>query len=294
MSIGARPWSTTRCTDAVRPDRRDHRRRHPLGGTSCRQRFRTTRRHVQQRRKPGSVATARGRRRRRIGTDVRTPHPFGIPRHQTRCRPRWSAVGRYVNTASVAALQSGYGPHPYGTAKATVIQLTRTAAVELAPRRIRVNAVIPGGIATRITGAPPDVMRRGLDAFQPYPRLGEASDIAEVVLFLASDRSEFITGETDQGRWWGSSPASRCQRCHVVAGRHTHERSPAPDGANLPHLRGVVRTHPHDRGREGRLCLRQLHNDVYGAGLSSREGCGDRCDRCRRSGCGGHSSSARR
>ena len=104
--------------------------------------------------------------------------------------------GSIVNTASVAALQSGYGPHPYSAAKAAVIQLTRTAAVELAPRRIRVNAVIPGGIATRITGAPPDVMRRGLDAFQPYPRVGEASDIAEVVLFLASDRSEFITGET--------------------------------------------------------------------------------------------------
>ena len=88
--------------------------------------------------------------------------------------------GSIVNTASIAAVQSGFGPHPYSAAKAAVLQLTRTAAVELAAHRIRVNAVIPGGIATRITGHAADLegealdrsverMRRGLVDFQPFP-----------------------------------------------------------------------------------------------------------------------------
>lgn len=114
--------------------------------------------------------------------------------------------GSIVNTASIAALQSGFGPHPYSAAKAAVLQFTRTAAVELAADGIRVNAVIPGGIATRITGHADglegesldrsvDRMRRGLAGFQPWPRAGEPEDVASVVAFLASNASEFITGE---------------------------------------------------------------------------------------------------
>ena len=114
--------------------------------------------------------------------------------------------GSIVNTSSIAAVQSGFGPHPYSAAKAAVLQLTRTAAVELAEHRIRVNAVIPGGIATRISGHAAnlggdaldrsvDRMRRGLTGFQPFPRSGEGEDIAAVVTFLASDAAEFVTGE---------------------------------------------------------------------------------------------------
>jgi NAD(P)-dependent dehydrogenase (short-subunit alcohol dehydrogenase family) len=113
--------------------------------------------------------------------------------------------GSIVNTSSIAALQSGFGPHPYSAAKAAVLQLTRTAAVELAEHRIRVNAVIPGGIATRITGHAARLegdaldgsierMRRGLAGLQPFPRSGEGDDVAGVVAFLASDAAEFVTG----------------------------------------------------------------------------------------------------
>lgn len=115
--------------------------------------------------------------------------------------------GSIVNTASVAAVRSGFGPHPYGAAKAAILQLTRSAATELAEHRIRVNTVIPGGIATRINGHAAglagddldrsvDRMRDGLARFQPYPRAGEPDDIAGLVAFLASEAAEFITGET--------------------------------------------------------------------------------------------------
>ena len=110
-----------------------------------------------------------------------------------------------MNTSSIAAVQTGFGPHPYSAAKAAVLQLTRTAAVELAAHRIRVNAVIPGGVATRITGHAANLegdaldgsverMLRGLIGFQPFPRPGEGEDVAALVAFLATDAAEFITG----------------------------------------------------------------------------------------------------
>jgi NAD(P)-dependent dehydrogenase (short-subunit alcohol dehydrogenase family) len=113
--------------------------------------------------------------------------------------------GSIINTSSVAAMRGGYGPHPYGAAKAALLQLTRSAAVELAEHRIRVNAILPGGIATRITGhgarlegealdRSVDRMRRGLEGFQPFPRAGEPEDVAALAAFLASDDAEFITG----------------------------------------------------------------------------------------------------
>lgn len=109
---------------------------------------------------------------------------------------RQQGGGSIINTASVAGLSGGAGPHAYSAAKAAVINLTRSAANELAPDRIRVNAICPGGILTPLVHrGNPDAVRARLDGLQPLPRAGEGGDIAGAALFLATDDSAFVTGE---------------------------------------------------------------------------------------------------
>jgi len=113
--------------------------------------------------------------------------------------------GAIVNTASVAGLSSGMGPPAYSAAKAGVIQLSRVAAAEFAKYDVRVNAICPGLILTGIFTASAEmpsqvktavqgVMRSTAPAAQPVRRAGEADDIAQTALFLASPASGFITG----------------------------------------------------------------------------------------------------
>jgi NAD(P)-dependent dehydrogenase (short-subunit alcohol dehydrogenase family) len=110
--------------------------------------------------------------------------------------------GSIISTASVAGLAGGRGPHIYSAAKAAVINLTRSVALELAEYNIRVNAICPGAIATpllgRIAGDAPDpiaVLQQVLPAFQPLHRAGMPEDIAQAALWLASDASSFVTGQ---------------------------------------------------------------------------------------------------
>lgn len=113
--------------------------------------------------------------------------------------------GAIINTASIAGLQAGYGPVAYSTAKAGVIHFTRTVAAELAARKIRVNAICPGLIATSIFGASLGMPREQADQMaamvaaqggsaQPVGRPGLPSDIAEAVVWLMSDAGSFVTG----------------------------------------------------------------------------------------------------
>jgi NAD(P)-dependent dehydrogenase (short-subunit alcohol dehydrogenase family) len=116
------------------------------------------------------------------------------------------AGGAIVNTASIAGLIPGSTAAAYSVAKASVIHLTKCAALELAEHRIRVNCVCPGAIATPIFGRglnlpsqlDASVAARAaatLDDFQPLPRGGRPDDIAEGVLWLADDRAAgFVTG----------------------------------------------------------------------------------------------------
>ena len=106
------------------------------------------------------------------------------------------AGGAIVATGSVAGFSGGGGPHAYSAAKAAVINLVRSLALELASYRIRVNGVAPGLIDTPLAhgGDPsrlPDMSER-----QPWPDRGRPEDIAAAAAFLASDDARFITGET--------------------------------------------------------------------------------------------------
>jgi meso-butanediol dehydrogenase / (S,S)-butanediol dehydrogenase / diacetyl reductase len=107
--------------------------------------------------------------------------------------------GAIVNTASISGTRGDYGLASYNAAKAGVINLTRAAAMENARYKIRVNCVCPGAINTRapelLAGNRADEFRRLQAAAAPLGRMGEPEEIANTVLFLASDEASFITGE---------------------------------------------------------------------------------------------------
>jgi 3-oxoacyl-[acyl-carrier protein] reductase len=98
--------------------------------------------------------------------------------------------GRIVNIASVVGLRANPGQANYAAAKAGLIALTRTAAVEVARRGVTVNAVAPGWIDTDMTA---DVSRALLDAV-PARRAGTPDEVAACVRFLASDEASYVTG----------------------------------------------------------------------------------------------------
>lgn len=110
--------------------------------------------------------------------------------------------GSIINTSSIAALQAGYSPHLYGAAKAAVVALTKTVAMEMGSAGVRVNAICPGGVATPLLAGNPnatddDIQRIGQEfaSVTPIGRIGEPDDLAAMALFLASDESSFVTGQ---------------------------------------------------------------------------------------------------
>ena len=102
--------------------------------------------------------------------------------------------GRIINIASVVGQMGNAGQANYCASKAGLIGLTKSNAREMAKRNITVNAVAPGFIATAMTDALSDKVRAELTAQIPLERLGSADDIANAVVFLASEASGYITG----------------------------------------------------------------------------------------------------
>ena len=110
---------------------------------------------------------------------------------------RRQAEGRIVNVSSVHGLRSEFGLSNYSASKAGLLGLTRSAAVELGPSNVNVNAVAPGYIrTTRLTnGVPAEVLDQAREG-SVLGRLGDPQDVANLVLFLCSESSRHITGVT--------------------------------------------------------------------------------------------------
>ncbi|MEO0550587.1 MAG: SDR family oxidoreductase [Pseudomonadota bacterium] len=113
--------------------------------------------------------------------------------------------GAIVNTSSISALGAGYAPITYSVAKRAVAHFSKVAAAELSKHKIRVNAILPGFIATSIFGAslglPPEqadqmsaMVAQNGGMMQPVGRIGHGEDIAKMAAYLASDDGGFITG----------------------------------------------------------------------------------------------------
>jgi len=118
-------------------------------------------------------------------------------KHAARIMREQGEGGSIINTASIAGLSGDGGPLVYSAAKAAVISLSKSAAVELAPDMIRVNAICPGFIATPLAAAGRDVAATAghFAKSQPWPEAGSGEHIAGAALFLASDDARFVTGE---------------------------------------------------------------------------------------------------
>jgi 3-oxoacyl-[acyl-carrier protein] reductase len=123
-----------------------------------------------------------------------------------------SGHGRVVLTSSITGPITGYpGWSHYGASKAAQLGFLKTAAIELAPRGITINAVLPGNIATEGLDDMGEDYVRGMEAAIPQRRLGTVEDIGNAALFLSSDEAGYITGQTlvvDGGQVLPESPAA--------------------------------------------------------------------------------------
>lgn len=117
-------------------------------------------------------------------------------KHGSRAMRMHADGGAIVVTASIAGLVGGGGSHAYSAAKAAVVNLVKNVAAELAPHRIRVNAIAPGAISTPLLHRGRPEKYHAQLTRQPWPEIGQGTHIASAVAFLASDDSRFVTGET--------------------------------------------------------------------------------------------------
>ena len=106
------------------------------------------------------------------------------------------ARGKIINISSIIGIMGNAGQANYAASKAGIIGFTKAVARELAPRQITVNAVAPGYIQTDMTARLKEDARNAILENVPLGRLGTATDVASVCLFLASPEADYITGQT--------------------------------------------------------------------------------------------------
>lgn len=118
--------------------------------------------------------------------------------------PLMADGGRIINMASISGVIGFFGQANYASAKAGIIALTKVLSRELAGRRINVNAVAPGVVLTEMGASIPEAARQQMLSQIPLQRFGEPEEIASVILYLCSDLSSYVTGQTlhVNGGWW--------------------------------------------------------------------------------------------
>jgi 3-oxoacyl-[acyl-carrier protein] reductase len=132
-----------------------------------------------------------------------THGPIHLLQYAARLMSR-ARSGSVVNLASIIGRTGNEGQVVYAASKAAVIGATKAAARELAPANVRVNAVAPGVIETDMISAIPPAKLDALRHDIKMGRLGTADDVADVIVFLLSDRSRYVTGQligVDGGMW---------------------------------------------------------------------------------------------
>ena len=152
---------------------------------------------------------------------------FAVPHMKAR------GGGSVINTSSISAVCAGYAPITYAVAKKGVAYFSKLAAAELTRQGIRVNAILPGFIATSIFGASLGMEREQADQIaemlaqtggpmQPAGRTGKGEDIANMAAYLASDAASFVTGQEFVDRWrHHCGPAAQ-----LATAGNRHGRSP--------------------------------------------------------------------
>ncbi|VVD06146.1 unnamed protein product [Leptidea sinapis] len=102
--------------------------------------------------------------------------------------------GSIINISSIIGKYGNIGQANYAASKAGVVAMTKSAAKELGKFNIRVNAILPGVIDTQMIKTVPDKVKESMLKMVPLGRLGSPTEVAEVIMFLSSDKSSFITG----------------------------------------------------------------------------------------------------
>ena len=126
--------------------------------------------------------------------DTNLKGTFHTIRHMSRYFLKQKS-GKIINMSSVSGILGNAGQANYSASKAGVIGLTKSVARELASRRININAIAPGFIATDMTDAMTEEAKEKIAESIPFKRIGQPEEIAEMALFLASDKSDYITGQ---------------------------------------------------------------------------------------------------
>lgn len=126
--------------------------------------------------------------------DTNLKGTFNTIRHASRYFLKQRS-GKIINISSVSGILGNMGQANYSASKAGIIGLTKSTARELASRGINVNAIAPGLIATDMTDAMPKEAKEDLVGSIPFKRIGTPKDIADMAVFLASSKSDYITGQ---------------------------------------------------------------------------------------------------